>query len=136
MTTMTARERRAAQKSEYDAFLALCPTRQLFATISDKWVGLVLVALADGPQRYNALSRIVAGISPKMLTQTLRTLERDGMIQRTVTASVPVRVDYDLTALGRELLPLMVGIKQWAQDHMDAVIGARHLFDRRDDAQA
>ncbi len=129
MVTLTAREQRTKRKAQYDAFLASCPTRQLFATISDKWVGLVLVALADGPQRYNALTRVIAGISPKMLTQTLRTLERDGLIVRTVTASVPVRVDYELSELGQDLLPLMTSIKQWAEHHMDAVAQARDSFD-------
>jgi DNA-binding HxlR family transcriptional regulator len=129
MVTLTAREQRTKRKAQYDAFLASCPTRQLFATISDKWVGLVLVALAEGPQRYNALTRVIAGISPKMLTQTLRTLERDGLIVRTVTASVPVRVDYELSDLGHDLLPLMVSIKEWAEDHMDAVAQSRDSFD-------
>ncbi|WDG19261.1 winged helix-turn-helix transcriptional regulator [Microbacterium sp. Clip185] len=129
MVTLTARERRTERKAQYDAFLASCPTRQLFATISDKWVGLVLVALADGPQRYNALTRAIAGISPKMLTQTLRTLERDGLVVRTVTASVPVRVDYELSGLGHDLLPLMISIKEWAEDHMDSVAQARAFFD-------
>src|SRR3712207_3499166 len=114
MATKSAAERRAEARLAYDAFLAACPTRKLLDRISDKWVSLVLVALADGPRRYNDLTRRIAGVSQKMLTQTVRTLERDGLVSRTVTAAVPVRVDYDLTDLGRTLLPVMRAIKTWA----------------------
>jgi DNA-binding HxlR family transcriptional regulator len=100
MGTMTAAERRQRERRQYNANLSECPGHQLLATLSDKWVTLVLAALADGPQRYNQLSRTIAGASQKMLTQTLRRLERDGLISRTVTPSVPIRVDYELTGLG------------------------------------
>jgi DNA-binding HxlR family transcriptional regulator len=89
----------------------------------------VVAALRDRPQRYSDLSRQIAGVSQKMLTQTLRTLERDGLITRTVTASVPVRVDYELTALGSTLLPVMAAIKDWAESHMDEVRNARKSYD-------
>jgi DNA-binding HxlR family transcriptional regulator len=69
-------------------------------------------------------------VSQKMLTQTLRTLERDGLITRTVTPSVPVRVDYELTPLGHSLVPVMVGIKDWAEAHMDEVNTARHAYNK------
>ena len=81
-------------KRDYDAFLEQCPTRELLSRLTDKWVALVIPALVDGPQRHGELAQRVAGVSQKMLTQTLRTLERDGLVTRTVTASVPVRVDY------------------------------------------
>ena len=126
---MTAAQRRSQAKAEYNAFVAACPTRQLFGTISDKWAGLVLVALADGPTRYNRLAATVAGISQKMLTQTLRTLERDGLVRRTVTPQVPVRVDYELTELGRTLMPVMQAVKLWAEAHMDQVHEARERYD-------
>jgi DNA-binding HxlR family transcriptional regulator len=84
----------------YNAYVAECPSRQVLDAISDKWVTLVLTALADGPQRYSELSRRIAGVSEKMLTQTLRQLERDGLVIRTITPAVPVRVDYQLMALG------------------------------------
>ena len=83
MPTMTAAQRRAADKAEYDVFLAECPSRQLLDRMSDKWVTLVLCALEDRPQRYSQLARTIAGVSQKMLTQTLRSLERDGMLTRT-----------------------------------------------------
>jgi DNA-binding HxlR family transcriptional regulator len=92
-------------------------------------VGLVLAALSNGPQRYNEIARTVAGVSQKMLTQTLRTLERDGLATRTVTPTVPVRVDYELTDLGQSLLPVMRAIKDWAEAHMDDVLLARSRYD-------
>ena len=125
MPTRTAAQRREAARAEYDAFLAACPSRQVLDRISDKWVTLVLVALAGGPLRYSDLCRVIAGVSQKMLTQTLRTLERDGIVDRTVTLAVPIRVDYALTPLGRSLLPLVAEIKAWAETHMDEVLTAR-----------
>ena len=94
MPTMTAAQHRERAKQEFDAFLADCPSRLVLDRISDKWVTLVIASLADGPLRFSELSRQLAGVSQKMLTQTLRTLERDGLVTRTVTAAVPVRVDY------------------------------------------
>jgi DNA-binding HxlR family transcriptional regulator len=129
MPTMTAAQRRASEKAEYDAFLAQCPSRQLLDRISDKWVTLVLAALESGPQRYSQLARTIAGVSQKMLTQTLRTLERDGLVTRTVTATVPVTVTYELTGLGRSLQVVITGLKSWAESHMDQVLAARSSYD-------
>jgi len=126
---MTAATRRELDRHEYNANLRECPGHQLLATLSDKWVMLVLSALADGPQRYSELSRTIAGASQKMLTQTLRTLERDGLISREVTPSVLVRVDYELTPLGQSLLPISRGIKAWAESHIDAVDSSRATYD-------
>ncbi len=129
MPTMPAAAQREQAREVFNANLKECPGHQLLATLSDKWVTLVISALADGPQRYNALARIVAGASQKMLTQTLRRLERDGLVSRTVTPSVPVRVDYELTDLGRDLLPLQRAIKAWAEEHIAAVHEARATYD-------
>ena len=129
MPTMTAADRRAQERAEYNVFLAQCPSRQLLDRLSDKWVGLVLKALEPGPQRYSAIGRTVDGVSQKMLTQTLRSLERDGLVTREVTPSVPVRVDYQLTHLGRSLLPVMQAVHSWAEQHMDEVNAARAEFD-------
>ncbi|MBG0814404.1 helix-turn-helix domain-containing protein [Planomonospora sp. ID82291] len=131
MATRTAEQRRQETRAAYDAYLAACPARQLLDTISDKWVSLLLTALADGPRRYSDLSRIVAGVSQKMLTQTLRSMERDGLVSRTVTPAVPVRVDYELTGLGRDLQPLMRAIKSWAESHIEQVHEARAAYDAR-----
>ncbi|MFD4657779.1 winged helix-turn-helix transcriptional regulator [Kitasatospora sp. NPDC058444] len=129
MPTTTAARRRAAEAAAYDAYLAGCPARQLLDRIGDKWTSLVVNALADGPLRYSDLRRRLAGVSEKMLTQTLRALERDGLLHRTVTAAVPARVDYALTALGRDLLPLVRQIKAWAECHMPQVLAARTAYD-------
>jgi DNA-binding HxlR family transcriptional regulator len=129
MTTQTAADRRSEARAAFDAFIAACPTRKLLDRISDKWVSLALVALADGPRRYSELARTIAGVSQKMLTQTLRTLERDGLVARTVTAAVPVRVEYELTPLGRTLLPVMREIKLWAEAHIEEVESARTDYD-------
>ncbi|BAL88627.1 putative HxlR-family transcriptional regulator [Actinoplanes missouriensis 431] len=131
MATTSAEQRRDQAKREYDAFLDACPTRELLSRLTDKWVALVIPALAGGPQRHSELAHRIAGVSQKMLTQTLRTLERDGLVTRTVTASVPVRVDYELTPLGHELFPVMLAIKAWAESHMDRVFEARAEFDAR-----
>ena len=131
MATQTAAQRRRQARQAYDAYLAACPSRQLLDVISDKWVSLILTALAEGSQRYSDLARRIAGVSQKMLTQTLRTLERDGLASRTVTPSVPVRVDYTLTPLGSSLLPVMQAIKRWAEDNIESVQLARTAYDTR-----
>jgi DNA-binding HxlR family transcriptional regulator len=138
MATRTAAQRRAEQRAAYDAYIAACPARKLLDRISDKWVSLILNALAAGPQRYSDLERRLAGVSQKMLTQTLRTLERDGLVSRTVTTSVPVRVDYALTALGTTLLPIMASIKTWAETYIEEVVQAQAAYDATvtDDAGA
>jgi DNA-binding HxlR family transcriptional regulator len=130
MPTMTAAQRRARERLSFNVFLSQCPSRQLLDRLSDKWVGLVICALEDGPRRYSEISREVAGVSQKMLTQTLRSLERDGLVEREVTPSVPVRVDYTLTALGTSLLPVMDAVHAWAERHMDEVNAAREEFDQ------
>ncbi|WAM15381.1 winged helix-turn-helix transcriptional regulator [Rhodococcus sp. JS3073] len=142
MSTTTAAQERAQAKVEYEAFLATCPSRRLLDRISDKWVTLVLAALGgDGPHsgqdcvgeprrmRYSELSRRLAGVSQKMLTQTLRSLERDGLLTRTVTPTVPVTVTYELTDLGISLHAVMRGIKGWAEAHMDEVFANREQYD-------
>jgi DNA-binding HxlR family transcriptional regulator len=129
--TLTAAQQRAAARAEYDAFLAACPSRQVLARISDKWVTLILVALAGGPLRYSDLGRIITGVSQKMLTQTLRTLERDGLVARAVTASVPVRVDYQLTPLGDSLMPAVNAVKAWAEEHISEIEASRATYDQQ-----
>lgn len=131
MATRTTTQQREEQRAVYDAFMAACPARKLLDRISDKWVSLVLTALAGGPRRYSELSRTIAGVSQKMLTQTLRSMERDGLVSRTVTAAVPVRVDYALTGLGASLLPIMASIKSWAESHLEEVAGAQRTYDQR-----
>jgi DNA-binding HxlR family transcriptional regulator len=142
---MTAAQKRAQAKADYNAFLASCPSRQLLNRISNKWVALILAALgSDGPHRseadcvdeprsmrYSELSRRLVGVSQKMLTQTLRSLERDGLVTRTVTPTVPVTVSYELTGLGLSLHDVMRDIKVWAESHMDDVLANREEYDTR-----
>ncbi len=131
MPTRTARQQQEEAKRAYDAFLATCPTRQVLATISDKWFGLVVNALAPGPRRFSELRSEIAGVSQKMLTQTLRSLERDGLVVRTVTAEVPVRVDYELTDLGRSLQEPVMALGLWAINNQSKLERARVLFDQK-----
>jgi DNA-binding HxlR family transcriptional regulator len=126
---MTAAQRREQERDAYNAYVAECPSRQVLDALSDKWVTLILTALADAPRRYSELARAIAGVSQKMLTQTLRMLERDGLVTRTITASVPVRVDYQLTPLGRTLLPVVRAIKDWSETHISEVHAARVAYD-------
>lgn len=139
----TKTQARAQSKDEYNAYLAVCPSRQLLDRISSKWVVLILCALGgDTPQpgdqnsataslRYSELSRLLVGVSQKMLTQTLRSLERDGLVMRTAAPTVPVTVSYELTSLGRSLYELTRGIRHWAQDHMAEVNACRDQFDAK-----
>jgi len=121
-------------EARYDAFTLSCPSRQLLDTIGNKWTSLVIVALGlHGPLRFSQLSQRIAGVSQKMLTQTLRGLERDGLLTRTVTPSVPVRVDYALTPLGMSLLEPLRHLKEWAETHMPEVSRAREAYDRKTD---
>ncbi|MEU8435842.1 helix-turn-helix domain-containing protein [Streptomyces sp. NPDC029216] len=132
MATQTAAARREEARAAYDAFVKECPTTQLLARISDKWVGLILSALGEaenGSMRYSELGRKIPGVSQKMLTQTLRSLERDGIVTRSVTASVPVRVDYRLTELGGSLGCLLSSVKRWAENHFDEVSAHREAYD-------
>jgi DNA-binding HxlR family transcriptional regulator len=128
LTTLTAVALRQQSKTEYDAYLASCPARQVLDVLTNKWVCLVITALSDGPRRHSDLARTIAGVSQKMLTQTLRLLERDGLVSRTVTAQVPVRVDYELTGLGRDFAPLMFAIKAWAQNHIAEIHAAQAAY--------
>ncbi|MDX3076032.1 winged helix-turn-helix transcriptional regulator [Streptomyces sp. NPDC088354] len=129
MATTTAAQRREEARAVYNAFMKGCPTNELLSRISDKWAGLLLSALRDGPHRYSDLGRRIPGVSQKMLTQTLRTLERDGLVSRTVTPSVPVRVDYALTPLGGSLALLFSAVKDWAEEHIEEVFEARERYD-------
>jgi DNA-binding HxlR family transcriptional regulator len=135
VATLTAAQRRQAARAEYDAFLAACPSRQVLVRISDKWVTLILVALADGPCRYSDLCRVIAGVSQKMLTQTLRALEPDGLVTRTLTPAVPARVDYALTPLGESLMLAVRSVKTWAEEHIDEIYACRTAFDGRGPAE-
>lgn len=135
--TKTASQKKADAKVQYDAFLAACPSHQLLSQVSGKWVTLVLSALGSGPDcagdprpmRYSELGRVIAGVSPKMLSQTLKSLERDGLIRRTATATVPVTVTYEVTDLGLSLHHTVRQLKIWSESHHDQVAAHRSRFD-------
>ena len=97
--------------------------------IGDKWTVLVVELLADGPVRFNELRRTIGNISQRMLTLTLRGLERDGLVTRTVYPTIPPRVDYELTRLGRTLREPLVAVADWARKHRPAIVEARKVFD-------
>jgi DNA-binding HxlR family transcriptional regulator len=113
-----------------DAFAADCPSRQVLDRIGDKWTTLVILLLADRPKRFSELQRKIQGISQKMLTQTLRNLERDGLIQRTIYPEIPPRVEYALTPLGQTLCTPLATIVRWAEENIHEVVAARERYDR------
>ncbi|TFH98193.1 transcriptional regulator [Micrococcus flavus] len=115
-----------------DPYQAGCPTRRILDRIGDRWTVLVVGALGPGPARFSALLRHVEGISQKMLTQTLRALERDGLLTRRAYPEVPVRVEYQLTDAGRSLLAPLKALETWSIDHFTQVHHAQTMFDRRD----
>ncbi len=102
-----------------------CPTREILDRIGDRWTVLVIGTLHDGPQRFSQIARTVDGISQKMLTQTLRILERDGLVTRTQYPQIPPRVEYELTTLGRSLIEPLTALEKWAKDNMSKVLAAR-----------
>jgi DNA-binding HxlR family transcriptional regulator len=105
----------------------------VLARVGDKWSVFVIMMLGDGPKRFNELKRMIKGISQRMLTLTLRGLERDGLVTRTVFPTIPPRVDYELTDLGRGLQQPVNALGQWAVDHQEQIESARTRFDERND---
>ena len=119
-----------------DAYLRNCPSRTVLDLLSDKWTMLVICSLAGGPKRFGELRRRLDGITQKMLTQTLRGLERDGLLTRTVYATTPPSVEYALTGLGWSATRLMEDIRTWAETHVFEVLRAREAYDARAGAGA
>ena len=105
----------------------------VLSRVGDKWSVFVIMNLSDGPKRFNELKRMISGISQRMLTLTLRGLERDGLVTRTIFPTIPPRVDYELTDLGRGLQQPVKALGQWAMDHLMQIEAARKQFDRRND---
>jgi len=114
-----------------DAYLAACPSRPILDLLGNKWTMLVMGALSDGPQRFGQLRRRLGGITQKMLTQTLRGLERDGLVSRTVYPTIPPRVDYAVTDLGRDVAGLLTAVRLWSEQHINDVLAAREDYDER-----
>jgi DNA-binding HxlR family transcriptional regulator len=114
----------------WDVFNDRCPTRQVLNRIADKWTVMIVARLAHRTMRFGALKRDIGGISQKMLAQTLRGLERDGLVARAVYAEVPPRVEYSLTPLGQTLVQVLVQIKQWAEGNIESVLAAQQAYDQ------
>lgn len=106
-----------------------CPVRQALDRLGDKWTTLIIGMLEDGPKRFSELQRGIGGISQKMLTQTLRSLERDGLVKRTLYPEVPPRVEYELTELGKTLCEPIAAIIRWTEAHIGQVIAAQIQYD-------
>lgn len=113
----------------WNVYQAQCPTRLMLNRIADKWTVLVLSLLEQETKRFSTLQREIGGISQKMLTQTLRGLERDGLIQRRVYPSVPPKVEYTITPLGTTLVGLLDAIRLWSETHIEAVLAAQSDYD-------
>lgn len=113
----------------WDPYRRDCPTRQVLDRIGDRWTVLVIGALSDGPVRFGQIARRVDGVSQKMLTQTLRALERDGLVTRTVFAEVPPRTEYQLTDAGQSLRDPLRALEAWACEHMAGVLTSRANYD-------
>lgn len=112
-----------------DAYARDCPTRALLDRVGDKWSVLILLLLGEGDMRFNGLKRRIGGVSQKMLSQTLRSLERDGLLRRDVEPTMPVSVTYRMTPLGRELLGALRLMIDWAETRMPAVVAAQADYD-------
>ncbi|WP_210579703.1 helix-turn-helix domain-containing protein [Streptomyces sp. GESEQ-4] len=119
------------QHPDFDLMTATCPSRTSLARIANKWTAMVVIALSGGRMRFRDLRTTVDGISAKVLTDTLRDLERDGIVTRHVYAEVPPRVEYELTALGRTLHTPLEALGRWAEQYIEEVLAARDEYDTR-----
>ena len=106
-----------------------CPTRVILDRIGDKWTVLVVLRLRNGPLRFTELRAEIGGVAPKVLTQTLRRMERDGLVTREVFAEVPPRVVYKLTPMGESLLKPITAVTEWAEEHVPAISAAQQQYD-------
>lgn len=116
-------------KPMWNVFDARCPTRMALDRVADKWTVLIVARLAERTMRFGELRREIIGISQKMLTHTLRGLERDGLVARQVYPDVPPRVEYSLTPLGATLVGILTHIKAWAEGNIEAVLHAQRVYD-------
>lgn len=119
----------ASEPLQPNPWNAACPSRELLALVGDKWALLLMPKLAEGPKRNGELMRALDGVSQKMLTQTLRDMERNGLVLRRDFQEVPPRVEYELTSLGQSLGPVVASLDQWVVENYYAVQGARASFD-------
>ncbi len=116
-----------------NAYRQTCPTRQVLDRVGDKWTILIYGVLSTGPKRFSEIQRAIEGISQKMLSQTLRSLERDGLVQRTVYPVTPPKVEYALTELGETLCEPINRLQEWAYQYISHIENAQQAFDARDE---
>ena len=119
-----------------NAYSADCPTRQILDRVGDKWAVLILLLLRDQPLRFNQLRRAIEGISQKMLSQVLKSLERDGLVKRRAIATVPVTVEYSMTPLGLTLAAAVDPLRDWAEHHLKEVLAAQRRYDAQQPSKA
>jgi DNA-binding HxlR family transcriptional regulator len=119
-----------------NAYSADCPTRQILDRVGDKWAVLILLLVRREPMRFNALRRAIEGISQKMLSQVLKSLERDGLIRRHAIATVPVTVEYSITPLGAGLAGAVDSLRNWAERNLKEVLAAQRRYDAQRKALA
>jgi DNA-binding HxlR family transcriptional regulator len=134
MDTEYLKETNGAEMEPFvaDVYSPTCPSRVALDRIGDRWTALIVGVLEDGPRRFGEI-RDAMGITPKVLTQTLRTLERDGLVERRAHAEIPPRVEYSLTPLGMTLAEPLAAIRDWAESHIHEIIAAREQNDGRGD---
>ncbi|MCH5676045.1 winged helix-turn-helix transcriptional regulator [Streptomyces gilvus] len=120
-----------SKAAQYDTGEAMCPYRLVLEHVTSRWGVLVLIELLDRPYRFSELRRAIGRVSEKMLTQTLQTLERDGLVHRDAKPVIPPRVDYSLTDLGREAAEQVRGLAVWTQERLGEVLEAREVYDAR-----
>ena len=119
-----------------NAYSAGCPTRQILDRVGDKWAVLILLLLCHEALRFNQLRRDIEGISQKMLSQVLKSLERDGLVKRHAIATVPVTVEYSITPLGRTLAEAVDPLRDWAERNLKEVLAAQRRYDAQRHATA
>jgi DNA-binding HxlR family transcriptional regulator len=117
-------------RGKYNVYAAECPTRQALDRIADKWTALIVGLLSERTHRFGELRRSIEGISHKVLVQTLRSLERDGLVHREPIASSPPTLEYSLTELGRTLVRPLASIRDWAEEHIEELQAARKTYSR------
>ena len=113
----------------HNVYLRGCASRTVLEVVANKWTHMVVCTLRDGPKRFGEIRRRLEGVTQKMLTQTLRTLERDGLVTRTQYPTIPPRVDYELTELGQDVVVLLDAVIRWSEDHALDITAARARYD-------
>jgi DNA-binding HxlR family transcriptional regulator len=120
-----------AERPAWDVYKLSCPTRQVLDCIADKWAALVVGLLLGGTRRFGEMRKAIEGVSQKMLTQTLRNLERDGIVSRRVYATVPPKVEYSLTPLGLSLARIVDDLRVWSESNIEVVLASQQAYDSR-----